>query len=327
MEKSPAGNLKIGTYGRSVDPRKSMSASPLPCERIGVIMLFPAPSHRPETCPQDDPECSPSPPVARGIIHRRHVAGDRDLRYALLVSNNVSSKIPLFIAVHGIQRGVNNQARLFAPFIDLVGGVLVAPLFQKDRFPDYQRLGRLGRGDRADMALKRIVKDVSRILGHHFQQWAMFGYSGGGQFVHRYAMANPRQVKRMAIAAPGWFTFPDRGHPFPRGIGSTSALPDVRFDPARFLKIPTLVMVGENDILRDVNLNKAKKVGRQQGINRMDRGQRWVAAMSATASRFKTNTPFIFKKLPGCGHSFSECMQTGKMGRMVVDFLFEDDLT
>ena len=263
-----------------------------------------------------------APPVVRGKIIHRHVTGDPQLKYCLYVSHSVRPAIPLFVAVHGIRRGVTNQARQFAPYIDSVGGVLVAPLFQKDRFPDYQRLGRFGRGNRADLALKRILADVSTILGISFPGLVMFGYSGGGQFVHRYAMANPRQVKRIAVAAPGWFTFPDRTQPFPRGIGRTSTLPDVLFDPARFLAVPSLVLVGENDVLRDANLNKHKKIGAQQGANRLDRGQRWVVAMADAASRFQLQTPFTFEKLTDCGHSFMECMQVGETGLKVIDFLF-----
>lgn len=268
------------------------------------------------------PGCGPG--MVRGKVMRRHVTDDPDLEYGLFVANRIKPENPIFIAVHGIHRGMLSQARQFAPLIDAVGGVLVAPLFPKRRFPDYQRLGRLGRGDRADLALKRILADVSHHLGLPAAELVMFGYSGGGQFVHRFAMANPRQVKRMAIAAPGWFTFPDQQQPFPRGIGETAALPDVMFDPMRFLRIPTLVMVGENDVVRDANLRTGKKIGSQQGGNRLDRGRHWIAAMSAAASRFGVDTPFRFTTLPGCGHSFIECMKRGGMGRTVLDFLFPD---
>lgn len=287
-------------------------------------MMFRIPSPHPAACRHSDARCIPAPTMIRGRIQKRHVSDDPDLKYCIFVSKTLAAEAPLFIAVHGIHRGAESQARHFAPFINQFGGVLVAPLFSKKQFSDYQRLGRCGKGDRADLALKRIVIDVSRTLGLHFSQLVMFGYSGGGQFVHRYAMANPRQVKRVAITASGWFTFPDMARPFPRGIGRTAGLPDVLFDPARFLKIPTLVMVGEKDVIRDDNLNKNKKIDTQQGANRLERGQRWIAAMSASASRFRFTTPFTFKMLPGCGHSFIECMKTGNMGRMVVDFLFHD---
>ena len=286
-------------------------------------MLFRVPSSEPHLR-EYDRHCSLAQPVVHGDVQRRQVGNDPNLQYNLFVSRALTPETPLFVAVHGIRRGVDSQARLFAPLVDQYGGVLVAPLFEKGRFSDYQRLGRRGKGARADLALKRIVADVSRILGLSFPQLVMFGYSGGGQFVHRYAMAHPRQVKRMAVAAPGWFTFPDMNQPFPRGIRRTSLLPDIIFDPARFLKIPTLAMVGEKDVLQDAALNQNKKIGAQQGMTRVERARHWVSAMSAYAAQFNLDTPFSLEILAGCGHSFIDCMQTGKMGPMVVDFLFHD---
>lgn len=265
-----------------------------------------------------------APPIVRGSVLRRRVSSDPELTYRLFVSNAWKPGVPLFVAVHGIRRGDKNQASQFAPYIDSIGGVLVAPLFPKKRFPDYQRLGRLGRGLRADLAFKRILADVGDLLGTAFPELVMFGYSGGGQFVHRYAMANPRQVKRVAIAAPGWFTFPDMSQPYPRGIGRTSTITDLFFDPARFLNVPALVLVGEKDVLQDANLNTNRKIDSQQGGNRLDRARRWIAAMTAAAQRFQLPTPYRLEVLNGCGHSFNECMQIGNMGHNVINFLFPD---
>lgn len=262
--------------------------------------------------------------VMRGKVVRHHVTGEPDLQYGLFVADRLRPGTPVFIPVHGIRRGFLSQARRFAPFVHAVGGILVAPLFHKRRFPDYQRLGRMGRGDRADLALKRIIADAARRTGLPLTDWVMFGYSGGGQFVHRFAMANPCRVKRVAIVAAGWYTFPDSAQPYPRGIAKTSTIPDATFDPARFLRIPTLVMVGEKDVVQDVHLRTGKKITAQQGANRLERGRRWIRAMSETAHRFGLQTTFTFETLPGCGHSFVECMKIGRMGRWVFDFLFPE---
>ena len=264
-----------------------------------------------------------APVPAQPSIWKMRAAGDPDLRYHLYVPSSPQAALPLFVAVHGISRDVTSQARLFAPFMEEIGGVVVAPLFQKRRFSDYQRLGRMGRSDRADMALDRIVADVSQRVGRQFPRIVMFGYSGGGQFVHRYAMAHPRRIDRIAVAAPGWYTFPDMGEPFPRGIGRSASLPDIIFDPARFLEIPTWIAVGEEDMWRDANLNKNPKIDRRQGANRMERAKRWRAEMAAAAARYTLDTAFHLETLPDCGHSFVDCMKIGGMGRQVVDFLFQ----
>ncbi len=258
-------------------------------------------------------------------IQKKRTAGDLDLKYFLFTAAQPKEKLPLFIVVHGIGRRAFDQARLFAPFIDAIGGTLIAPLFNKQRFRGYQQLGNSGKGFRSDLALQRLIAEVCAFLQRPPGPLVMFGYSGGGQFVHRYAMAYPRQVKRMAIAAAGWFTFPQMDLRFPFGTSQSTALPDLNFDASRFLKIPTLVLVGEKDVVRDKAFNRQKEINRQQGRNRHERASRWVNAMRAAAKRYRYETHYKLYTVPGCGHSFRECMTIGQMGRKIVGFLFDKD--
>lgn len=257
-------------------------------------------------------------------IEKKQLISDKSTAYHFYRSSLPKHDVPLMVAVHGIRRQAKLQARLFAPFIESIGGTLVAPVFSRKRHADYQRLGRHGLGQRSDLALKRILDEIGRMTGISTRSVVMFGYSGGGQFVHRFAMAYPRQVLRMAIAAPGWYTFPDRRFRFPEGIGSCEDLPDVFLDPGRFLQIPTMVLVGEHDCTRDQTLNRSGKLDTRQGKNRIERAHRWVSAMEAAAAQYNYETEIKFRIVPGCGHSFEECMTDGQMGRRVIDFLYND---
>ncbi len=254
----------------------------------------------------------------------RSLARDPGQKYYLYIPSTGGSGARTFIAVHGITRNAAEQTHLFAPFAERYGVVLIAPLFPKDRFHDYQRLGRKGKGERADFALDRIVAEVGAMIGANTNELYLFGYSGGGQFVHRYAMAYPERVARIALAAAGWYTFPDPTVNFPLGIRATSGLPDVRFNLARFLSVPTYLMVGEKDVMRDPELRKSRRLDRQQGITRLERGKRWIKTMAAAAKAYHLDTPHIFEVLPNSNHSFVECMELGNMGRRVFEFLFGD---
>ncbi len=263
--------------------------------------------------------------VALTRIEKKRAATKMDLTYYRFTPSNPRGDLPLMVAVHGIGRRALDQARLFAPFLEAIGGSLIAPVFTRKRFAGYQQLGRSGKGHRADLALGRLIKEVQGGKGISRQPVVMFGYSGGGQFVHRYAMAYPRKVKRIAVAAPGWFTFPDMSLRFPHGLLSSPALPDLNFDASRFLKIPSMVLVGENDVDRDKNVNQAEDIDLRQGHNRLERAGRWVGAMKSTADRFHYETPYQFVVIPGCGHSFRNCMETGRMGWPVIRFLYDED--
>jgi pimeloyl-ACP methyl ester carboxylesterase len=226
-----------------------------------------------------------------------------------------------FVTVHGWSRNAKEHARRFLPFAETHRFVLVAPLFDRRRFPDYQRLGPGERHGRADRALNGILEEVARSTARGVEPVFLFGYSGGGQFAQRFAMAHPERVARLALGAPGWYTFPDPARSFPLGIGPSPRLQDVRFEPRLFLRIPVAVLVGELDRRRDSTLNKSSLIDRMQGINRQERARRWVLAMKAAARALNLSTQYVFELLPGAGHSFRRCMVEGGMGARVFGFL------
>jgi dienelactone hydrolase len=257
-----------------------------------------------------------------GTVLTCNLISDPKQKYFLYVPHRGGAGASVFVAVHGVKRMAKEHALEFAPFAEDAGVVLVAPLFPEGRFSDYQRLGRQGKGDRADRALRNILTEVAVMTGANIDKLYMFGYSGGGQFVHRYALVYPRHTARIVVAAAGWYTFPDSEVNYPRGIKKAKGLHDIRFDPARFLSVPTCVVVGKNDVHRNHELNKSARIDRQQGLTRLERGKVWVQAMADSARSYHLDTPYIFKVLAGCNHSFIQCMHRGKMGNLVFDFLF-----
>jgi hypothetical protein len=256
-----------------------------------------------------------------GTIVARRLIGDPKQIYYLYVPRKGYRDV--FITVHGVKRMAKEHAVEFAPFAERYGVVLIAPVFPKDRFCDYQRLGSKKNSVRADVALNRVIEEVGFLTGANTDNVFMFGYSGGGQFVHRYAMVYPQIPKRTVIAAPGWYTFPDYKVNYPYGVKKARGLGNITFDLSRFLSVPACVMVGEKDVYRDGELNKNPLVDQQQGLNRLERGKRWIRAMKKAARIRNLDTKFDFRVLPGCNHSFIKCMHRGQMGERVFKFLFE----
>jgi len=260
-----------------------------------------------------------------GVISER-VTGDATRQpYFLYVPQRGGANAPVFVTVHGISRNAREHAERFASFAERYGVVLIAPYFSKYRFPDYQRLGREGKGARADLALDRIVDDVGRLTGAQTGKLFLFGYSGGAQFVHRYTLAHPERVAKVVLGAPGWYTFPDPTLKYPKGIAPAKSLPGVAFDPAAFLAIPTCVLVGERDVRQDVALNKSPKIAQQQGSTRLERGEHWIAAMARAAEAQGLKTSYTFHTLPRSRHSYTQSMVRGGMGEMVFDCLFGNE--
>ena len=269
---------------------------------------------------------NPLLPLQPGSVQHRRLGSDHAVEYFMFVPRRLAPHAPVFVTVHGISRDVREHARMFAPFADTRGVLLLAPYFPESRFPDYQRLGRAGRGARADMMLGRVLKEVADLTGANTSKLYMFGYSGGAQFVHRFAMAHPERVVRMVLGAPGWYSFPDAKVRFPVGIRPTPELADIRFEPSRFLRVPARVLVGEQDVRQNSALRANAQLNAMQGDTRLKRGSNWISAMRRAARASGYATPYEFAVMPRCGHWFRECMRRGNMGQLTFDFLFRETL-
>ncbi|MGB0847925.1 MAG: hypothetical protein ACPGSM_14435 [Thiolinea sp.] len=227
--------------------------------------------------------------------------------------------IPL-VLVHGISRNVHQHIQAFSEFARQTGRMLIAPLFDEIRCKRYQQVRT--KQCRADQMLLAVLQDARRLSGHHFKQVMLYGFSGGAQFGHRFAMLYPGIVSQLAIASAGWYTFPDHQQTFPYGIRSSA--PKGRCltqNLKQFLSIPMLVMAGELDIRRDANLRKGKDIDRQQGRSRVERAARWVRAMRSQAQIFGVQPNISLTILPDSSHDFNRCVKRGNMVTCVTDWL------
>ena len=67
-------------------------------------------------------------------IHFERTADHAGLSYHWFKSSQPRPDLPLFFAVHGIKRQAKDQAKRFAPYIEAIGGTLIAPVFGKRQF-------------------------------------------------------------------------------------------------------------------------------------------------------------------------------------------------
>lgn len=261
--------------------------------------------------------------MKRGRVIARTLPGDAAQPYFLYVPRRLGSPPRILVTVHGISRNAEEHAEAFAAIAERYGVVILAPLFRKGRFTDYQRLGRAGRGgERADLALRALVEDVGRLTGARTDRFYLFGHSGGAQFAHRYVMAHPDDVVRYAISAAGWYTLPDPGLKYPYGTRLGNQLPGVQFDLDKFLRVPVSVLVGERDTVRDKSLNRSARIDARLGKTRIERARSWNSAMARAARRRGIDAAYALHVLPGTSHDFTDMVDHGNLDTFVADFLF-----
>ena len=258
-----------------------------------------------------------------GQIHRRTISGMSQTQYFVYIPHQPAEPQRILYSIHGISRNAEEHVRGFIPQAEKFGAIVIAPLFPKEDFPRYQQLGTSANLERADMAFDHVLQDAHEWLGVSPAPMRLFGFSGGGQFLHRYAMFYPKRVARMVLAAPGWYTFPDPDRKYPYGIKSTREWPQLKFALERFLQIPTMVMVGEQDDLRDHELNKAREIDCFQGLNRVERAERWSAAVRAFARSYDIAADVHLENVPNASHAYESYLAHPPFAEQVFDFLFD----
>ena len=257
-------------------------------------------------------------PASQVAFHRG--SGRGGLSAWLATPADIDADAQPLVAVHGIKRGARRIAEAFGATAVALGRPVIAPEFTAQTWPSYQQVVHRGR---ADLALLNLMQEM-RLAGiWGGERFDLFGYSGGGQFAHRFAMLYPNLIGRLTTVAAGWYTFPGKSA-FPYGFGSSPKRPgdwgakmEARLD--EFLGLEIQVPVGAMDCERDDRTRTSPELDRQQGANRLERASRWCNALRAAAEERGLPEPAIqFAVLPGSGHSFAECMERGGLGRLVL---------
>ena len=255
---------------------------------------------------------------APSLIIRRTLTDVSDFSYYARLSAN-PDPARFLVLVHGIARQADFMLRMFAEAADRHNFSLIAPLFSYRSYPDYQRLGRAGLGERADLAFLSMVEDVQSRLGMG-PQFDVLGFSGGAQFAHRLAYACPDVARSLVLAAAGWYTPPDQSGRFPYGLKRTRRLPGVKFRGRGVIDTPTLTVVGDRDTQRDGALRQTDRVDTKQGLNRVARAK-WFHDQLREAARVRARgVEHEFRMLPDTGHSVATAVQRGGLDELTLEF-------
>lgn len=270
--------------------------------------------------PAEDSVLADPTPLQPGRLQLRCTSSEPRVRYYCWAHPEPRPGAPWLVAVHGISRTPREQILRLRRSAAAAGLSLLAPHFDAVRFPRYQRLGLRGEGPRADLALLGILDDLRALGGG--PQVDLFGFSGGAQFAHRFALVHPRRVRRLSVAAAGWYTLPDPRRVYPYGMAPGKRKGDLPFRCGEFLRIRKLVLVGSEDRARDDALRTGRRLDREQGRNRLERAICWARRVDAAAEALGIDVPPVtLQVLPRTGHSFEEAVLSGGLDHRLVQFL------
>lgn len=264
-----------------------------------------------------NPELSPRRPPPTRKLSYHETAGSCPRQFFLYRPATEIAGAPLVVSVHGIARNAAAHAFRLMEQAERYGLAVVAPLFDKALYGQYQQLEDARTGVRSDLALLDIL-DAARRLSHgDHSKILLFGFSGGAQFAHRFALAHPGRVASAVLVGAGWYTFPDQEHPYPYGLDTRYGGYSLQFDRGAVGRVPQHVIVGELDTRRDSSLRSSKRLDRTQGRTRLERAQRWVRAMLALAPKEQAGAYPTYFTLGGVGHSFVDSVEMADLSKQV----------
>lgn len=245
---------------------------------------------------------NPGPKAAAGAILSCRVVTRFGAQTVWLANAGALGR-PL-LALHGISRDARGLAAGLAPLALDQGRPLLVPAFEAASWPVFQRLTRR---HRPDLALLDILD------GFGAATVDLFGYSGGAQLAHRFAMLYPNRAGDLHLGAAGWYTLPDADLPYPLGLrGHPLGAAMARALPAYLDRAITL-HCGSADRKRDASLRKTPQLDALQGRHRLARAIRYASALRAASTAHGLTPRVRLNRLPGARHSIGDCLATGAM--------------
>lgn len=249
---------------------------------------------------------------ARAIYDLGHTAiyasrVDPRFHYCLYVPPQVDegAQVDLLVAVHGSSRTSYLDFRDgFAEFGKWNNVAILCPIFPIGVFGDGERSGykyMVERDVRYDQIVLAMVEEVAAKYGQDWSQFAMFGYSGGGHFTHRFAILHPQKLWAAAIGAPGSVTLLDAGRDWWVGTRDLQARFGIRFDADALAKVPVQMIVGNADLETWEITHKEGSKHWMPGAN--DAGVTRPERLAALKASFeKAGVKVRFDLLPGVSH-------------------------
>ncbi len=213
---------------------------------------------------------------------------------------------PLAVIVHGSERSMEGYRNAFAAFAEEHQVVILCPLFPQNALHQgdlhsYKLLR--GHGVEFDRILLDMVDEVADCYRINSRRFLLYGFSGGGQFSHRFLYAHPDRLLGVSIGAPGTVTLIDDSADYWVGTRNFADLFGKPIDLAEVRKVPVQMVIGEVDTWsRWVEIKPTDRTYWMEGANAA--GITRVARMEALRDNFQSlGIAVDYQVFPGIAHA------------------------
>jgi len=184
----------------------------------------------------------------------------------------------LLVSVHDSDRSASEYNNAFKVFADKNKLVVLSPLFPAgisgDGFSDGYKVIQ-EKEIRYDLLLLKMIEELQEASSYDFGKFYLFGFSGGGQFAHRFFYLHPDKLSAVSIGAPGLITKLDMSRDWAFGTGDIEKKLGTALDLEQMSDVLVQIIVGEEDLEEFIIPEKFKplveKLMGNTGKNRLER--------------------------------------------------------
>lgn len=158
---------------------------------------------------------------------------------------------PLTVLIHHTGRTASLLRDEFVDFAEANQCIVLAPLFPSgiihpNDLNNYKHV--LYHGIRYDLVLLDMIEEISAIYRIHADKFLMHGFSGGGQFVHRFLYLHPQRLMGVSVGAPGTVTLPDDDKDWWIGTRGMEERFGIKLDVDALRSVPVQLVIGDKDV-------------------------------------------------------------------------------
>lgn len=235
--------------------------------------------------------------------------GELDIQFSVPADSNADT--PILMVIPGARRNADQYRDHWHELAMQHGFIVLAIGCDRQVCPteyDYNLGGLLdarGNSRPSDqqffLAPEQVFSDFVQAFGSNQKQFALYGHSAGGGFVHLYMLARPSAPVSQAVSAnAAFFTLPEPDRPFPFGLKGTS-LDATQVDS--WLQRPLTIMLADQDLGPRTKPLSNSESANQQGLNVFARGLAFYAGVINRASARQIQPVWKLEIVQGVGHN------------------------
>jgi poly(3-hydroxybutyrate) depolymerase len=252
--------------------------------------------------------------IARGAGSFRFVdeKGDATRQmtvYTYLPKRLKAKEAPIVFVCHGHHRTPETYRDHWAPHADKHGFMVLAPLFDLEQWGAggysyasvFDRDGKIRPSPMWSYSvIEHLFDAVKAATGNDSSRYFLYGFSEGGQFVHRLVLLLPdARYARAVVGSPGWYTMPQFDIKFPYGLRGA---PVTEASLKTSLERDVVLLLGERDNDPDDPELRKSRQAEAQGRHRFARGQKFFHEAEHASTELNAAFAWRLEIVPGAAH-------------------------